>query len=135
MTEQEIIQNAEKLVNSNEFALFGTITKQKFPNIRAMKVMKREGLKTFYFVTKKDSAKIKEIERRSKGCIYWYDTTTFTFSNLMIEGKLEIIDNTMFGISQFYDMASEPYDFCTIKFKAIKLHYYAPYKKHTIDFK
>lgn len=135
MTEQEILQNAEKLIANNEFAMVGTIGKKSFPNIRALKVMKREGLNTFYFSTRSDSEKVKQMKKHKKGCIYFYDTLTFTFANVLIEGKFSIKPNTLFGISSFYKLDNEPYDFCTVKFEATKLYYYVPYQKYIVNIK
>lgn len=132
MTEQEILSSAEQIVARNEFALVGTVSK-KYPNIRALRIMKRDGLKTFYFSTKSKSDKVKQMKWHKKGCVYFYDTTTFTFSNVLIEGKFIIEPNTTFGISNFYKMDAEPYDFCTIKFVAKYLYFYAPYKKYKIN--
>ncbi len=134
MTEQDILKNIEKLVSSSETAMIGTISKQKFPNIRAMKVIKRENLNTFYFSTKADSDKVIQIEKRKKGCIYFYDDITFTFSSVLMEGKFSIIHNSSLEISNFYK-TSESSEFCIIKFEAINLYYYTPYNKYKVVIK
>lgn len=133
MTEQDILLNAEKLIATNQIAMVGTISKKKFPNIRALDIIKREGLNTFYFSSKCDSDKIIQIKKRKKGCIYFYDSMTFTFSNVLIEGEFKIESNNSVENSNFYKMSSESNEFCTIKFKAINLYYYTPYQKYKIN--
>lgn len=135
MTEQDILKNAEKIISSNQVAMIGTINKKKFPNIRALTIIKSYGFKTFYFNTKCDSDKMVQIKKNKKGCIYFYDTMTFTFSNVLIEGKFTIEPDTIIETPDFYKISSVTNDFCTIKFEAINLYYYAPYQKYKISMK
>jgi general stress protein 26 len=125
------LELSENLVSQNNHALIGTTSLKRYPNIRALKIMKREGLTTFYFSTRTNSDKIKQIKRRKKGCIYFYDIENF--NNLLIEGKFTVLPNTQFGISELYKLDDNPYEFCTIKFETKSLYFYEPYKKHKIS--
>lgn len=50
----------------------------------------------------------------------------------MIEGKFEIQENKLFEVSNFYDLDSDPYDFCNLIFKSEILYLYVPYTKYEI---
>ena len=133
LTNEEVLVRADEMVKNNKYAIVGTISKEKFPNIRGLKIIKREGLKTFYFSTKKTSAKVIQMKKNKKGCIFFYDTTNY--SSLMIEGTFEIKDNVLFDISTFFDLDPEPYDFCNIIFSAKRISLYVPYKEYEIRVK
>jgi general stress protein 26 len=129
MSNEEILKYAEELINKNQYAIVGTISKS-FPNIRALKVMKKEGLKTLYFSTKKTSEKVNQMKRNKKGCLFFYDTTNY--SSVMLEGTFEIKDNVLFDVSTFFDLHPEPYDFCNIIFNTTKVYVYLQYKGYEI---
>lgn len=127
MTEEELINLAKKVIDASEIALVGSISLKRYPNVRALKKMKNDGLSTFYFSTRLDSNKVKQMRRRKKGCIYFYDRPTFT--GIMIEGIFKIERNTTFGISSLYELdPHDPYEFCTIKFISKYLYIYTHYK-------
>ena len=133
MENDKYLKLSEEMVNKNKYALIGTIGGKRYPNIRALKIMKKDGLLVFYFSTRANSDKVKQIKRRRKGCIYFYETSNF--SNLLIEGKFTVLNNTMFGIADLYHLDNDPYEFCTIKFESKTLYYYEPYEKHKIVLK
>ncbi len=128
MSEQEVLKYAEELISKNKFAIVGTISNEKYPNTRALRVMQRDGIKTFYFSTKKKSLKVAQIKKNNKGCIFFYDVEKYV--SIMFEGKFEVRDNTLFEISSFYELDPNPYDFCNLVFKAETLHLYIPYNKY-----
>ncbi len=134
MTEKEILDISEKIISNNDFAVIGTISKKRFPNIYALKLMKKDGLKKFYFSTKLNSNKINQIKKYKKGCIYFYDMITFTFNNVLIEGIYKIDPKSAYGVSNFYDMESNQEDLCTIIFESKKLYLYMSNKKYIVDF-
>ncbi len=130
LTQEEALKYAEEMIQKNQYALIGTISKENFPNVRALKVMKREDLKTFYFSTKKTSLKVTQIKKNKKGCIFFYDTSNY--SSVMIEGTFEVKDNILFDVSNFYHLDPDPFDFCNIIFEAKVIYLYVPYKKYEI---
>lgn len=131
MTKEEIIKYAEDMISKNEYALIGSTSKEKYPNIRALKVMKRESINTFYFSTKETTVKVDQIRRNNKGCIFFYDTKNY--ASVMIEGTYKVTDNTLFDVSSFFFLDPDPYNFCNIIFNAETLYLYVPYQKHRID--
>jgi len=130
MNNNEILKYAEELIDKNQYAIVGTINKEKFPNIRALKIMKRDNLKTLYFSTKKTSEKVKQMKKNKKGCLFFYDTSTY--SSVMLEGTFEIKDNVLFDVSTFFDLHPEPYDFCNIIFTTKKIYVYTHYNGYEI---
>lgn len=132
MTEQDILNIAKEVVDSNDIALIGTISSKRFPNIKAMKKMKNEDLKKFYFSTRIDSTKVKQIKRRRKGCVYFYDKEKF--KGVMLEGYFKVHNNTMFGVSELYELdPHDPYEFCTLEFNTKYAYVYTHY--HTVKIK
>ncbi|HHW69117.1 MAG TPA: pyridoxamine 5'-phosphate oxidase family protein, partial [Tenericutes bacterium] len=124
----EIIKIVTEIIDEKNIALIGTKSNRGYPNIKALSVMKKEGLHKFYFSTKINSTKVKQIKRRKKGCIYFYDEKNYI--GIMIEGTFEVEHNRSVGISKLYDLdAIDPYDFCTIIFTSKYLHAYLHYQK------
>lgn len=132
MTKEEILALAMEVIDANPIALVGTISLNRYPNIKALKNMKNEGLKTFYFSTRSDSAKVKQMKRRSKGSVYFYDKEKY--NGVMLEGKFKVETNTSVGISELYQLdAHDPYDFCTVKFVAECVYVYTHYQTVKIE--
>lgn len=128
MNKEDVIRIANEVIDNKKIALIGTKSNKGYPNIKALLLMQREGLHKFYFSTKTNSTKVKQIKRRKKGCIYFYDEKNYI--GIMIEGTFKVEHNQLFGISKLYDLdAIDPYDFCTIIFTAKTLHAYIQYQK------
>lgn len=133
MKDIEILEFAEKIINTNEFTLIGFNGKKRFPNIAALKLMKKDKLKKLYFNTKYNSEKIKQIKKHKKGCLYFYDMVTFTFNNVLLEGIFKIEKNLSNGISNFYNSENAPDDLCTLIFETKKIYLYVPNTKYIVD--
>lgn len=120
MNREEVLALAEEIIERDETALVGTVSSKLYPNIKALQTMKREGIKTFYFSTKENSRKVKQMKRRSKGCIYYFDK--INYQTVLLEGNFKVEKNLMFGVGELYKLdAIDPYDFVTIKFTAKKV--------------
>jgi general stress protein 26 len=132
MTREQLLELATNIINANDMALVGTTSLKRYPNVRVLKKMKNEGLKTFYFCTRLDSEKVKQVKRRKKGCIYFYDRESYV--GVMIEGKFRIERNTMFGIPEIYELdPHDPYEFCTMIFESKCISIYKNYKTVKIE--
>lgn len=132
MNREEVLNLVDEIIEKNPIAFMGTVNSNLFPNIKAMQTMKKEGINIFYFSTRSDSRKIKQIKGRKNGCIYYCDKENY--QGVLIEGSFEIEKNTMFGISELYKLdAIDPFDFVTIKFKSKKLYVYTHYQTAEID--
>jgi pyridoxine/pyridoxamine 5'-phosphate oxidase len=130
MNREEVIKYANELIEENKYAIIGTVSKKKYPNVRVLKLMKREGLTEFYFSTKKDSLKVEQIRRNKRSCIFFYDEEKF--ASVMIEGTFEAKENVLFEVTKFYDLDPDPYDLINLIFKSEKMYLYVPYKKYEV---
>lgn len=133
MTEKEVIELAKEIIDNNKFAMIGTTSLKGYPNVRALTKMKNEGFEMFYFSTRADSAKVKQMKRKNKGCVYFYNADKY--QSVMLEGTFLVEKNRDFDIAEIYKIDHvDPYDFCTIKFitKAIYVYYNFQTIKFTI---
>ncbi len=132
MTKEQILEVINQVIDEQKIALVGTISSKKYPNIKALKLMERDNLKTFYFSTKRESTKVKQMKRKSKGSIYFYDKEKYI--GIMFEGNFTVENNTRYGISELYDLDGiDPYDFCTVKFQSKRVTFYMHYQTVTFD--
>lgn len=132
MTKEEILEIINKVIDEQKIALTGTISSKRYPNIKALSLMSRDDIKTFHFSTKRESTKVKQMKRRSKGSIYFYDKEKYI--GIMFEGKFKVENNTKYGISQLYKLdAIDPYDFCSVTFTAKTVYFYMNYQTVKID--
>lgn len=122
MNREEVMKLAEEIIDNNPIAVVGTIN-GKYPNIKALQTMERDDLATFYFSTKEDSRKIKQMKKNKNGCIYYYDKEKY--QTVLIEGSFSVEQNLKFGVGELYKLDQlDPYDFVTIVFKSKKLYVY-----------
>ena len=127
MNKEQILNLAKEIIDSNEIAIVGSISLKKYPNVRALQKMKNEGFNTFYFSTRSDSMKVRQMKKRKKGCVYFYDRPTY--STVMLEGEFKIEPNTTVGVSKLYELdPTDPYTFVTIKFITKYIYVYTHYK-------
>jgi hypothetical protein len=132
MNQEMALKLALEVIDSNDIALVGSISFDRYPNIRALKKMKNEGINTFYFSTRTKSNKVKQMKAHKKGCVYFFDKDRFI--GVMLEGVFKIEPNTLVGIADLYKIDPvDPYDFCTVKF--ITKHVYVYYNYETFKFK
>jgi len=132
MNIESAMKIAKEVIDSSDIALVSTISSEKYPNTRALKKMKNDGFKTFYFSTKTKSNKIKQMKARKKGCIYFFNKEKHI--GVMLDGKFKIELNTSVGISDLYKIDPlDPYDFCTIKFITRNVYVYNNFQ--TVKFK
>ncbi|MDD3392321.1 MAG: pyridoxamine 5'-phosphate oxidase family protein [Bacilli bacterium] len=132
MTKEEILEIINKVIDEQKIAIIGTTSSKRYPNVKALRLMNREDINTFYFSTKRESLKVKQMKRRSKGSIYFYDKDKYV--GIMFEGKFKVENNTKYGISELYKLdAIDPYDFCSVIFKATTVYFYMNYQTVKID--
>ncbi len=127
MNKEELLALATKIIDKNKYAMVGINGLKKHPNIYALMKMKNEGLYKFYFTTKKDSNKIKQIKKNEKGCLYFYDEEEY--QSVMIEGTFSIEKNETVPIADLYKLdPHDPFTFCTVVFETESLYVYTHYK-------
>ena len=134
----EIINKALKLAK-NKIAFVGSINENNAPNIKAMLVAKRDGLKTFYFASNNSAVRTGQYIKNNKSCIYFYGG--LIYKGLMLEGIMEVlndIDNKKLiwknGMKSVYKNGgiNDP-DYCVLKFTAKNGRYYYWYKTETFE--
>ncbi|MDD2180932.1 MAG: pyridoxamine 5'-phosphate oxidase family protein [Bacilli bacterium] len=131
MTKEEIIELARKIIENNKYAMIGTNSVKGYPNVRALTKMKHDGFELFYFSTRANSEKVKQMRKKNKGCVYFYNTDRY--QSVMLEGTFFIEKNRDFDVSEIYKIDyDDPYDFCTIKFVTENIYVYTHFQ--TIKF-
>jgi hypothetical protein len=127
MTHEDMKKLAYELIDLNKCAMVTTNGKGGFPYTRIMKVMKKDGLKEFVFVTRKDSNKIKQIKKSNKGSVYFYDEKNY--HAVMFLGRFKITENNMFGIPNIYTIdPHDPFEYVVMIFKLDTMRVYNHYK-------
>lgn len=131
MNKEDVLRIVKEVIDANEFALVGTKARMGYPNIKALMKMKNEGINKFYFNTKINSTKVKQMKRNKKGCLYFYDQKNYI--GVLLEGTFKVEHNTSVGISKLYELdAIDPYDFCTVIFTTKYVNVYIQYQKARI---
>jgi general stress protein 26 len=132
MDKDSAMKIAKEVIDSNDIALVSSISSERYPNTRALKKMKNDDFKVFYFSTRTKSNKVKQMKSHKKGCVYFFNKEKHI--GVMLDGKFKIEPNTSVGISDIYKIDPvDPYDFCTIKFIVRNVHVYNNFE--TIIFK
>ena len=133
-----IINNALKLAK-NKIAFAGSVNENNAPNIKAMLVAKRDGLKTFYFASNNSAMRTGQYKKNNKACIYFKGG--LIYKGLMLEGTMEIlndIENKKLiwnnGMKSVYKNGgiNDP-DYCVLKFTAKTGRYYYWFKTDTFE--
>ena len=128
----EKLEAAKKIVDQSKYAMVGTISGKKYPNIRALSKIKQEGLSKFYFMTRANSKKVKQMKKNKKGCVYFYDEQTY--QTVMLEGTFKIVPNTMMPIAEIYKLdPHDPFDFCTVIFDTESIYFYSNYETTRLE--
>ena len=137
-TLEDIKAKALKLAKK-KIAFVGSVNAHNAPNIKAMVVAKRDGLKTFYFASNNSALRTEQYQQNKNACIYFKGGPIYR--GLMLEGTMEILndDNSKkliwkFGMKNIYKNGgiNDP-DFCVLKFTAKTGRYYYWYETETIE--
>jgi general stress protein 26 len=80
-------RRALKLANK-KVAFVGSVNEHNVPNIKAMPVVKHNGLETFYFVSNHSETKTEHYKRNFNACIYF--TGGPVYKGLMLEGIMKV---------------------------------------------
>lgn len=80
-------QMAEDLIKRSKIAFVGSIDGEA-PNIKAMLVARREGLKRLWFSTNTSSRRVKQFLENPKACVYFCDQDRFI--GLLLTGRMEV---------------------------------------------
>ena len=129
MTKQKAIKESLSLANKAVFAMFGTVDKKGFPNVRAVLKMENKGLKKMWFSTNTSSEKVAEIRKNSRTCVYITDLEQW--SGLTLKGTSLVLRDMKSrkkiwrkGFEKYYPLGINDPDYSVICFTAEKAKYY-----------
>lgn len=118
------------LVDRQDVVLISSIDSDGFPNTKAMlPPRKREGIRTFYFITKSFSMRSIQYRKNPKACIYFFDKRYFR--GAMLKGTMEVITDIETkemiledSDTAYYSKARNDPEYCVLKFTAQSGRYY-----------
>jgi len=119
------------LIEKQSVSFISSVDENGYPNTKAMlPPVKKEGIKTFYWHTNFESARIKQYRNNPKACIYFCDKRFFR--GLMLKGTMEVLDDKKIKkeiwkdeFSVYYKGGMNGGDFTIIKFTAESGRYYS----------
>ena len=122
---EKIKEKALKLANKR-VAFVGSVNENNVPNIKAMSVVKHNGLKTFYFVSNHSAMRTEHYKRNFNACIYF--NNGLNYKGLMLEGIMNIFNDIHIKEliwknnfkSVFKNGGIHDPDYCVLKFTAKK---------------
>jgi len=113
-------KTALKLAN-NKIAFVGSVNEHNVPNVKAMSVVKHDGLATFYFITNNSEVKTEHFKRNFNACIYFTDGSVH--KGLMLEGIMKVFDGddikkfmSYNNINMYKDRGFDVSDYCVLQF-------------------
>ena len=131
-------EKALKLLKK-KIALVGSVNENNIPNIKAMLVEKRNGIKDFYFASNNSSMRVKQFLKNNNACLYFHGGILYT--GIMLEGTIEILNDEnnkkMIWKNSFKSIyknggINDP-DYCVIKFTAKTGRYYYMFNSETFN--
>ncbi len=134
MTKKDLINLAKEIIDNNKFAIVGNVNLRGYANVRALTKMKHDGFEKFYFSTRTESYKVKQMKIRPKGSIYFYHKDKY--QSVMLEGKFVVEKNREFDVADLYKIDyDDPYDFSVITFITKNVYIYTNFKsfKFSVD--
>jgi general stress protein 26 len=124
-----IKEKAMKLTNK-KIVFVGSVNNNNAPNIKAMVVEKREGLKIFYFASNNSAMRTEQYRHNNNACLYFYGGPVY--KGLMLEGTMEILNDDETKKMLWQNSFESAYknggindpDYCVLKFAAKTGRYY-----------
>ena len=122
-----------------KIAFVGSVNRNNAPNIKAMVVARREGLKTFYFASNNSAMRTEQYQHNNSACIYFKGG--LIYKGLMLEGSMEILNDETSkkliwerGMKNIYKNGgiNDP-DYCVLRFTAKTGRYYYWYETATFE--
>jgi len=134
------IIRALNLAKNTKNVFMGSINNENdMPNIKAMVVVKRVGLKTYYFISNHSATRTKQFMHNNKACIFF--NKGLMCKGLLLEGTMEILkddenkklfwENNMNKI--FKNGGINDPEYCILKFTAESGRYYYKNGTETIE--
>lgn len=125
----KIKKDIETLRKNAKVAYVGSVTKDIFPQIKAMLVAERDGLKTQLFSTNTSSKRVKQFLNNPNACVYYCDEENFI--GVLFTGKIEVCTDHDTkasiwheGDEMYYPKGVDDEDYCVYRFTAETVNYY-----------
>ena len=126
----------EHFIKKQKVSFICSIDEENYPNVKAMlKPRKIIGLKEFYFSTNTSSLRVKQYQKNSNACIYFYHKGILKYKGVMLKGKMEVLTEQKIksemwkkGDTIFYKKGVTDPDYCILKFTAMNGRYYCDLK-------
>ena len=123
-------QTIGKLIDKQGVSFISSINIEGFPNTKAMlPPRKREGIKTFFFITNTSSMRVTQFRKNSKASIYFCDKRFYR--GVMLIGIMEVLEDAASkemiwqeGDTMYYSKGVTDPDYCVLKFTAKTGRYY-----------
>jgi len=131
-------KRALKLANK-KVAFVGSVNEHNVPNIKAMSVVKHNGLETFYFVSNHSEIKTEHYKRNFNACIYFIGGPIY--KELILEGIMKVFhgdDIKRFAWKNNYISANkngviDDPDYCVLQFIAKKGRFHHWFKTEAFE--
>jgi general stress protein 26 len=126
-------------LTKQKISFVGSVSEKNAPNIKAMLVAKREGLKTFYFASNNSAMRTDQYKHNNNACIYFKGGPVY--KGVMLEGLMEILNDeehkTMLWQSSMEGVyknggVHDP-DYCVLRFTAKTGRYYYWFKSESFE--
>lgn len=128
-----ILQEIERLIDSQPTAFVASVDEAGFPNMKAMLAPRvREGLRTFYFTTNTHSMRVAQYRRDPRASVYFCDPAGFR--GVMLRGRMETLTDAASrrliwreGDTEYYPLGVDDPDYCVLRFTACDGRTYTDY--------
>ena len=137
MATEEFMKRSLELVERSSMCLVGSVSEQGFPNVKAMFIMGREGLKVFRFVTGTPTQRVSQFRDNPKACLFFVDADGH--SSLMLEGLMGIVEDQaekdalwQDGFEGTFPKGKTDPDYCVLRFTAEKAKHYPLFQEFAI---
>ena len=118
----KILEKANEIIKTFEYAGFGVIDENGYPNISAISLVNPEGISVLYFTTTMDSNKAKRLQKNNKASINCHTS----MNNITLVGEAEIFSDpetksnhwlewVRLGADVYPDGVSDP-KYCFVRF-------------------
>ena len=136
---RDIEKTIGNLIDKTKTSIISSVDSDGYPNTKAMlKVRERESLQYFYFSTNTSSMRVKQFQKNSKSCLYFYDSKSF--KGVMLKGHIEVLQDAKskkriwrIGDRIYYHKGVTDPDYSVLKFTSISGRYYSNFKSTNFD--
>jgi len=129
LNKKDAITQSLELVENSAICMVGTNREDGFPNIKSMFNLKHEGINLFWFSTNTSSARVQQLRKDNRVCVYFMDEKLH--KGLMLTGTMENlqdIDSKKLLWSEksekYYPLGIEDPDYSVLRFTAKEGNFY-----------